>query len=130
MRLLLLSMSLMFTTHVMGNCKVFIPEKEFLHDSGYSIRFDFTELLSKKNYKETYIQEEANFEITLRGIERETPRFHHAVGFLEMSDGEGNLYTVQESKLCFTQFCSISDYARAFNKSYKKLGKMIPSCSP
>lgn len=106
----------------MANCRVFIPEKEFLHDSGYSIRFDFTKMLSDKHYAEVTSMDEANYILKLEGIEQET-RIHRAVSRMEIGE-----IKVEESVACFTQYCGISDYAKSFNKSYKKLSKLLPAC--
>lgn len=130
MRLIVcLSALLIFSSNAMSACQVIIPEKDFLHDSGYSLTFDFTKLLNDNGYVETYDASKADYELRLEGIERVTPRFHHAVGKLELIayNGDGD-YVAAESILCFTQFCGISDYARAFNKSYKKLNRALPHC--
>ena len=63
-----------------------------------------------------------NLVLKLEGIEQEG-RFHHAVAVLELGS-----YKVRESVTCYTQLCGVSDYGKAFNKSYKKLSKLIPAC--
>ena len=105
-----------------ANCQVYIPEKEF-YNSGYVITFDFTKMLHDKNYTEVYSPEKADFVLNLEGIEQEG-RFHHAVAVLEMGS-----YKVRESVTCYTQLCGVSDYGKAFNKSYKKLSALIPVCN-
>ena len=124
MRLLIVATILFsMTSTSMANCRVFIPEKEFLHDSGYSIRFDFTKMLSDKNYSEVLSSDEADYVLKLEGIEQET-RIHRAVTRMEVGS-----IKVEESVACFTQYCGISDYAKSFNKSYKKLSKQLPACN-
>lgn len=118
---LLIAASLLLTQVVYADCRVYIPEKLF-YNSGYTISFDFTKMLNDKKYSEVYSPEEADFELKLEGIEQEG-RFHKAVAVLEMGP-----YKVQESITCFTQLCGISDYGKAFSKSYKKLSALIPVC--
>ncbi len=128
MRILIFLSLLLCHAPVWANCQVFIPEKDFLHDSGYSLSFDFSAMLSAKNYVETYDAGAADYELHLEGIEHSGRFFHHAVGQLELVSASGESFKASESVRCFTQFCALSDYARAFNKSYKKLTKLIPRC--
>lgn len=104
-----------------ANCQVYVPEKEF-YNSGYTITFDFTKMLNDKNYTEVYSRETADQEIKIQGIEQEG-RLHRAVAILELGQ-----IKAEESVLCYTQNCGISDYGKAFNKAYKKLSKLIPVC--
>jgi len=104
-----------------ASCRVFIPVKEF-HNSGYTLNFDFTKMFHDKNYLEVSSAEEADLELKLQGIEQEG-RFHRAVAVLEMG-----AFKAEESIVCYTQNCGISDYAKAFNKAYKKLSAIIPAC--
>ena len=122
MRFTIIMSSILFSFTALANCKVFIPEKEFNY-YGYVINFDFIEMLSKKNYKEVYSAEESDLFLSLEGIEFEGPRFHRAKAVLALGD-----YKVEESVLCLTQFCGLSDYGKAFSKSYRKLAEMIPYC--
>lgn len=123
MRFLLIA-SILFAQMALAqaNCQVYVPEKEF-YNSGYVITFDFTKMLTPKNYIEVYSPEVADFELKLQGIEQEG-RFHHAVAVLEMGS-----YKVRESVTCYTQLCGVSDYGKAFNKAYKKLSDLIPACN-
>lgn len=105
-----------------ANCRVFIPEREFHHDSGYSINFNFQALLRPKNYTEVPSREEADQELIVKGTEQ-TGRIHRALARMEM----GNL-KVEDSVMCFTQLCGVGDYAQAFNKVYKKFSKQLPVC--
>ena len=122
MRLVLLLASMLFSFSIMANCNVFIPEKEF-NASGYPIIFDFTKLLESKNYLEVYSPEQADLWLTIEGVEFEGPRFHRAQAIMKLGD-----FKVDESVLCLTQFCGVSDYGKAFRKAYKKLSALIPQC--
>jgi hypothetical protein len=122
MRFAIIVSSILFSLTALANCKVFIPEKEFNY-YGYIINFDFTEMLSKKNYKEVYSAEESDLLLSLEGIEFEGRNFHRAKAILALGD-----YKVEESVLCLTQFCGLSDYGKAFSKSYRKLSALIPYC--
>lgn len=104
-----------------ANCRVFVPVKEF-DNSGYSIRFDFTKLFSEKGYSEVFSADEANHLLLIEGDESEG-NFHKAIGMMKMND-----LLVKESVTCFTQWCGISDFGKAFNKTYKSFAKKIPAC--
>ena len=122
MRLILIALVMLSqVVEAQDNCQVFVPVKYF-SNSGYGITFDFTKMFHDKNYSEVYSPDEADLELNLEGIEQEG-RFHHAVAVMEMGH-----YKVQESVICYTQFCGISDYGKAFNKAYKKLSQTIPAC--
>lgn len=110
---------LSFNVH--AGCKVFVPVKEFVN-AGRSISFDFTLLFSQKNYTEVYSQEEGDHEILISGIESEG-RFHKAIAVMQMGEIE-----VKESVTCFTQYCAVSDYGKAFSRSWKKFSKLLPHC--
>ena len=120
MRLLMIAF-LLLSQVAFADCRVYVPEKEF-YNSGYTITFDFYKMLNDKKYSEVYTPDEADFILKLEGIEQEG-RLHKAVGVLELGP-----YKVKESITCFTQLCGISDYARAFSKSYKKISALIPVC--
>lgn len=120
--MLILTIVLLMTSTAIADCRVFIPEKEFLHDSGYSIRFDFTKMLTDKKYTEVSSPEMADYILTLGGLEQES-RIHRAVTRMEMGE-----VRVEESVACFTQNCGISDFAKSFNRSYKKLAKKLLDC--
>lgn len=112
----------LFSNFLFADCKVFVPEKTFLHDSGYSITFDFSKLFSDKGYQEVYSSDEAQQTLAVVGIEIEG-RLHKAEGSLRF----GNLEAT-ERVTCLTQYCGISDYGKAFNRAYKKLSKQLPTC--
>ena len=122
MRLLIILCSLLVSFQAFANCRVYIPEKEFNHD-GYTVYFDFTEMLGKKNYTEVSDQTEADHILYIEGVEVRGPRFRSAKSVMTIGD-----LKVEESKLCLTQLCSIRDFAKSFIKSYKKLSKIIPAC--
>jgi hypothetical protein len=111
-----------FTLNAHSGCRVFVPEQEFIH-AGYPIHFDFGNLLASKGYEEVYAAEGADFLLRLSGAEVETARFHEAHGVLELGPDR-----VETRVICFTQWCGISDFAKAFSKSYQKLKKQIPHC--
>ncbi len=122
MRLLVIALILLGqTAQALANCQVYVPVKEF-DNSGYVITFDFTKMLHDKNYSEVYSPDVADLQLNLEGSEQEG-RFHHAVATMGLGS-----YKVQESVTCYTQFCGISDYGKAFNKAYKKLSQSIPVC--
>jgi hypothetical protein len=122
MRLLLIALILLGqTAQARANCQVYVPVKEF-DNSGYVITFDFTKMFHDKNYTEVYSPDVADLELNIEGTEQEG-RFHHAVAVMEMGS-----YRVQESVICYTQYCGISDYGKAFNRAYKKLSQLIPTC--
>jgi hypothetical protein len=122
MRLLLIALVMLAqTSQARANCQVFVPVKYF-SNSGYGITFDFTKMFHDKNYTEVYSPDVADLQLNLEGTEQEG-RFHHAVATMSLGS-----YRVQESVTCYTQYCGISDYGKAFNKAYKKLSKTIPAC--
>jgi len=127
MRALLVILSMLFSLSAVANCKVYIPVKYFLHDSGYGIGFDFTAILEKKNYQETLIPEEASYQINLEGTEV-MGRLHKAQTYMEMIGRDGEVVKAEKSVTCFTQYCAVSDYSKSFNQTMRQLGKLIPSC--
>jgi hypothetical protein len=127
MRALLIILSMSISLSAMANCKVYIPVKYFLHDSGYGIGFDFTAILEKKNYEETLIPEEASYQLNLNGTEV-TGRFHKALTYMELIGRNGEVIKTEKAVTCFTQYCAISDYSKSFNHTMRQLGKLIPSC--
>ncbi len=106
----------------LADCRVHIPQKEFLHDSGFSIRFDFESILTAKGYVEVPEPAASDLMLTLSGQEVEG-RLHRARAEMRF----GNLQVVEE-KICFTQWCGIQDYASAFRKAYRSLGRRISNC--
>lgn len=120
MRILVIAV-LLLSQLAHADCRVYVPEKEF-HNSGYTITFDFYKMLNDKKYSEVNTPEEADFVLKVEGIEQEG-RLHKAVAVLEMGP-----YKALDSVTCFTQLCGISDYGKAFSKSYKKLAALIPVC--
>ncbi len=122
MRFFLILISFLFSLTAIANCRVYIPEKEF-NASGYPITFDFTKMLEAKNYHEVFSPEQADLLLSIEGIEFEGPRFHRAEAIMKLGD-----FKVDESVLCLTQFCGVSDYGKAFSKTYKKLSALIPKC--
>lgn len=104
-----------------ASCRVFVPVKEY-YNSGLTIRFEFTKLFSEKGYTEVFSSEEADHLLLIEGDESEG-NFHKAIGMIKMDD-----LLVKESVTCFTQWCAISDFGKAFNKSYKSFAKKLPAC--
>ena len=119
---LLFVTALLFSSSSFGKCRIYVPIKAFDHQ-GYTVYFDFTELLKRKNYTEVLNAEEADDAIVVDGIEAEGPRFHKAKSIIEMVD-----IKIEDSVICLTQLCTIRDFAKAFNKSYKKLSDQLPNC--
>ena len=103
-------------------CLVHVPVKEFLHSSGFTIRFDFTSILEKKGYIEVDDPSRADQILLLEGNEIEGS-IHQAEGRLVMGGHE-----VSRKRYCFTQFCGVSDYAQAFRKAYRALDRELPVC--
>jgi len=87
-----------------------------------TLYFDFTKMLEDKNYHEVYSPDVADFVIKIKGVE-ELGRLNKAVTTIELGS-----FAAQEPVTCFTQFCGISDFAKSFNKSYKKLSKILADC--
>jgi hypothetical protein len=108
-----------FTT--MASCEVFIPVKYFHHDSGYSINFNFEKLLAPKGYVEVENPEAPNV-LFIEGEELKG-RFHKALAKMSLGD-----LKVSAQVICLTQLCAISDYAKAFNKTYKIFARQLPEC--
>jgi hypothetical protein len=113
---------LLFPWMVLADCRVYIPQKEFLHDSGYSIRFEFETVLSPKGYVEVFEPGASDLVLMVSGQEVEG-RLHRARA--EMIFGD---LRITEEKICFTQWCGIQDYASAFRKAYRNLSRRIPAC--
>jgi hypothetical protein len=122
MKILLILSMMIVTTFANANCNVFVPDRIFHHDSGYSINFDFYSLLESKGYREVDHAEDADHVLKIEGVELEG-RFHKAQAGISM----GTL-KILETQTCLTQFCGISDYAKAFNKAYRKFSKQLPAC--
>jgi hypothetical protein len=106
----------------LAECRVYIPEKEFLHSSGYAIQFDFESILTPRGYVEVIDPSTSDLVLTVSGQEVEG-RFHRARA--EMRFGS---LQITEEKICFTQWCGIQDYASAFRKAYRSLGRRISNC--
>lgn len=123
MRLLLvLSLFVSQIVIAQAGCNVFIPEREFHHDSGYTITFNFYELLGTKNYTEVDSAEAADYILKIEGVEVDG-RFHKALSRMEMGP-----YKAEETVTCLTMNCGLADYARSFNKTFKMISKQIPHC--
>jgi hypothetical protein len=117
-KIILISLFL-FPIITFGNCKVYIPEKEYLH-AGLTIRFDFTKMLQDKNYTEVFTPNEGHsWEIHVRGEEPTRNRFNYAEGSLILANIDGTEKVFKGSVICFTQYCAISDFGKSFNKAYK-----------
>lgn len=122
MKVVLILSMMLVTKLAFAQCRVFVPERIFHHDSGYSINFDFYSLLQPKGYKEVAFEEEADDVLRVAGVELDG-RFHKAQASMVMG-----AVKVIETQTCMTQLCGISDYAKAFNKAYKKFSKQLPAC--
>lgn len=117
------------TTSAFAKCSVFVPEKYF-YNSGLEIRFDFFALFEAKGYKETVYVGEADYELRVSGEEVETT-FHKAKAIYDFVDlkTQKSMLTIVQSKTCYTQYCSMSDYRNSFSKGYKELQKKFPKCN-
>jgi len=120
-KLILVTIVSLFVSNLWARCNVYIPVTSFDH-SGYSLTFNFDKLLLSKGYTQVDRAEEADFALFIEGVETEG-RFHKAVTKMIMGSYEGS-----HSITCLTQYCGISDFARSFNKSFKKLDKKIKKC--
>jgi hypothetical protein len=130
MKILLVVLCFLISSYSMANCNIFIPKKEYLHDSGYSITFDFNQIINDKNYIEVFSQVEANYRLELEGVERVTPTFHFAMAIFRVVNLNGEIVSkVQEQTRCFTQLCGISDYVSSFRKAYQSLRNKLVSCA-
>jgi hypothetical protein len=111
-----------------ASCEVYIPFKEF-HHAGYTIYFDFTKILEKKQYQETRDPNEARFLVVIHGQERKGRYFRHAdVSITLLDRSETSILAINESVRCLTQYCSIGDFAKAFINAYKKFGNKLKIC--
>jgi hypothetical protein len=128
MKNLIFSILILFPLIAQSNCKVFVPEKEYVV-AGLGIQFDFTKLLTDKNYTEVFSQnEDHSWEIHLKGEEPTRNHFNYAEGSLILVNQDGTEKSFKGSVICFTQNCAISDYAKSFKKAYAQLAKALPLC--
>ncbi len=120
-RILISLVVLLLSNQLEASCQVYAPVKEF-SNSGHTLYFDFTKMLEDRNYHEVYSPELADFTIRIEGIEvlGQLPK---AVTSIELGS-----FKAQQSVTCLTQFCGISDFAKAFTRSYKKLSNLLPDC--
>lgn len=109
------------------NCKVYIPIKDYWH-AGYTIYFEFGNFLNEKKMVEVDQESKADFILLVEGEEAEERYFHHAVARLSMNTKLGKSLEYKESIRCLTQFCGIADFAKSFNRAYRKLLKNHPVC--
>jgi hypothetical protein len=124
----ILLIAILFPILAHSNCKVYIPEKEYLH-AGLTIRFDFTKMLQDKNYTEVFSpNEEHSWEIHVKGEEPTRNHFNYAEGSLILVNEDGTEKAFKGSVICFTQYCAISDFGKSFRKAYTQLAKTIPAC--
>jgi hypothetical protein len=105
-----------------ADCRVYVPQKEFLHDSGYSIRFDFESILAPRGYQEVFEASASDHVLRISGQEV-SGRLHRARAEMTFRD-----LHITEEKVCFTQWCGIQDYAAAFRKAYRSLGRRMQNC--
>jgi hypothetical protein len=111
-----------------ANCKVYIPVKEYLH-AGLTIQFDFTKMLTDKNYTEVFTPYEGHsWEVHVKGEEPSRNRFNYAEGLLSLVHGHGPEIIGKGSVICFTQYCAISDFGKSFRKAYAQLVKAMSIC--
>ncbi len=115
--------SVFFASSAQAQCRVHVPVKDYLHDSGYSIYFDFSAIFDRKGYQEVEDASLADHVLFLEGMEIEG-RFHRAQARFLFGDLE-----VSTRRVCLTQYCGISDFAGAFRKAYRSLENKIPLCS-
>jgi hypothetical protein len=128
MKYLVLLSFLTFSFHSFATCKVFVPERAYTH-AGYDINFDFTKILTKKNYEETLDLEAAKFLLLLKGSEREERFFHYADAALILENISGReVIVVKKSVRCMGQMCAVADFAKAFQKAYKSFDQKIMHC--
>jgi hypothetical protein len=128
MKNLILIALMLFPILSFATCKVFIPEKEYLH-AGLTIRFDFTKLLQAKNYTEVLSPHEGHsWEIHIKGEEPTRNYFNYAEASFILVNEDGNEKSFMKSVICLTQSCAISDFGKSFNKAYKLMNKTASSC--
>jgi len=129
MKMLIITFLAMTSFSVLAseNCKVFIPVKHYWH-AGYTIYFDFGNILREKKLVEVPEETLADFVLKVEGNEVEQRYFHHAQARLSVYHNSGKSIEYQESIRCFTQFCGIADFAKSFNRAYRKLLKNHPAC--
>jgi hypothetical protein len=124
---LLIVLIILSSAMTQASCKVFIPVKEFLH-AGYTIYFDFETILKNKNMEETNEELKADYTLVANGFELEERYFNYAATNLTINDMSGKSHEYQERVRCLTQLCGVSDFSKSFNKVFRKLLKIHPSC--
>jgi hypothetical protein len=128
MKTLLIIFLSIVTLRAQASCEVYIPVKEFNY-VGYTIYFDFTKVLEKKQYQETDYSDHARYVVLISGEEREGRHFRHAdVSITLLDRSDISILSINESVRCLTQYCSIGDFAKAFRKAYKKFGNKLKTC--
>lgn len=128
MKTILTTVLILFPLFASADCKVYVPEKEYLH-AGLTIQFDFTKMLTDKNYTEVFSPDEAHsWEIHLKGEEPTRNHFNYAEGSLIFVSEDGTEKTFKGSVICFTQNCAISDFGKSFRKAYTQMAKTMPLC--
>ena len=110
-----------------SDCKVFIPVKDFLH-AGHTIYFDFGTILKAKKMEETYEVLKADLTLVADGVELEERYFNYAFASLTINYKSGKSYEYKERVRCLTQLCGVSDFAKSFNKVFRKLLKIHAPC--
>lgn len=117
----LILLSVLLSSQAWANCNVHIPQREFDY-AGYSIGFNFDNLLRDKGYFEIDDSARASFILKIEGIVKEGT-FQKAITKVSLAD-----YKAETSILCLTQNCALDDFMRSFNKSLKKLKRKLPQC--
>ncbi len=112
-----------FSHSASAACLVYVPEKTYLHSSGYTIRLDLESLLSSKGYEETDRPELAQYLFLMKGEEIEG-RIHRAKTTLSLNE-----FSVTKDRVCLTQWCGVSDYGVAFGRAYRAMMKSLPACN-
>jgi hypothetical protein len=104
-------------------CNVYVPKKEFFHDSGYSISFDFYAIFEAKGYREVDGVESADQILTFEGSDL-PGRFRKAQAIIEMGEIRSEFKVT-----CLMQLCSIRDFAKSFQRAYQDFSQKVPHCS-
>ncbi len=110
------------TNAAFAGCNIYVSGKTFYHESGAAIYFDLTKPFSEKGYIEVPTPQDSHHIVTIEGFEREG-RFNKAEAHIQMGP-----LSISKSVTCLTQLCAISDYAKAFNKTYEVFVRKLPAC--
>lgn len=114
-------------SNVWASGRVYVPYEYFSY-AGYTIEFNFDQLLMPKGYVRVEQADQADYVLEVLGEEVATRRFQNAKAQMILTNLKtGVSLKGEKTRRCMTQSCGISDFAKAFNQSYKELDALIPA---